>query len=148
TSARPPLGQGSRTPQGTAGLRQAAWARLLRQPGLQRADAAVDHRRDSARDCGGEVCREGRRSRAVGSDRRLPGTSRSVLEGERNMRKRITFALLVVLVAPLALVGCGQTKADVASHNLSVAAEQFQVARRIVAINGITDKYLLEIVGY
>ena len=37
--------------------------------------------------------------------------------------------------------------ADVASSNLSRAAEQFEVNRRIVFFNGITDKYLLEIQG-
>jgi len=35
----------------------------------------------------------------------------------------------------------------VASRNLSVAAEQFEIQRRVVFFNGITDKYLLEITG-
>ena len=43
---------------------------------------------------------------------------------------------------------CGKTDADVAAHNISVAAEQFEVARNIVGINGITDKYLWEVTGY
>ncbi len=46
----------------------------------------------------------------------------------------------------LGLSGCS-SDADVASHNLSVAADNFEIQRRIVFINGITDKYLLEIVG-
>jgi hypothetical protein len=50
-------------------------------------------------------------------------------------------------LAAIVLGGCA-TDADVASQNLSTAAEQFEVNRRIVFINGITDKYLLEIVGY
>ena len=50
-------------------------------------------------------------------------------------------------LAAIVLGGCA-TDADVASRNLSTAAEQFEVNRRIVFINGITDKYLLEIVGY
>lgn len=37
--------------------------------------------------------------------------------------------------------------ADNASRNLSTAAEQFEVNRRIVFINGITDQYLLTIEG-
>lgn len=57
--------------------------------------------------------------------------------------KRILFALLLVSVL---LVGCSE--ADVASNNVSRQADQFQVMRRIVFVNGITDKYLLEIVGY
>lgn len=39
------------------------------------------------------------------------------------------------------------SKADVASHNLSKAAEQFEIERRIVFFNGITDKYLLTVEG-
>lgn len=50
------------------------------------------------------------------------------------------------LLATLALAGCA-SDADVASENLSTAAEQFEVNRRIVFFNGITDKYLLEIQG-
>jgi len=44
------------------------------------------------------------------------------------------------------LVGCS-SDADVASHNLSKAADNFEVQRRIVFVNGITDKYLLAIEG-
>jgi hypothetical protein len=45
------------------------------------------------------------------------------------------------------LGACGDTDADVASHNLSKAAEQFEIERRVVFFNGITDKYLLLIEG-
>jgi hypothetical protein len=48
----------------------------------------------------------------------------------------------------LGLTGCGKSDADVAAHNISVEAEQFKVARRIVFFNGITDKYLAEVDGY
>ena len=37
--------------------------------------------------------------------------------------------------------------AEVASRNLSTAADQFEVTRRIVFFNGITDTYLLTIEG-
>lgn len=37
--------------------------------------------------------------------------------------------------------------ADVASENLSKAADNFEINRRIVFINGITDKYLMVIEG-
>lgn len=46
----------------------------------------------------------------------------------------------------MTLAGC--TAADTASHNLSEAADNFEVNRRIVFFNGITDTYLLEIQGY
>jgi hypothetical protein len=56
--------------------------------------------------------------------------------------------LLLLLLIPLfVLTGCS-TDADVASSNISKAAEQFEIARRIVFFNGITDKYLLVIEGY
>ena len=61
------------------------------------------------------------------------------------MKKLIALAALPVMV----LVGsaCTDSKADVASHNLSKAAEQFEIERRIVFFNGITDKYLLTVEG-
>ena len=66
------------------------------------------------------------------------------------MRKKFTILILALMLGALTVVfsGCGQSDADVAAHNLSVKAEQFQVARRIVFFNGITDKYLAEITGY
>jgi len=66
------------------------------------------------------------------------------------VRKKLALcgALLALLVAPMLTAGCGPSDADVAAHNLSVAAEQFEIPRHIVGINGITDKYLFEVVGY
>lgn len=60
-------------------------------------------------------------------------------------QKKIALALIGIASA-VTLSACG-SDADVAAHNLSVAAEQFEVNRRIVFFNGITDKYLLEITG-
>ena len=61
-------------------------------------------------------------------------------------------SILVALVAMAALTmgvtACGQSKADVAAHNLSQKAEAFQIPRRIIFINGITDKYLATVTGY
>lgn len=39
------------------------------------------------------------------------------------------------------------TDADVASHNLSKAADMFEIERRVVFYNGITDSYMLTIEG-
>lgn len=61
------------------------------------------------------------------------------------MKKLISLALLPVFV--LAGAACFTSKADIASENLSKAAENFEVQRRIVFFNGITDKYLLTIEG-
>lgn len=55
-------------------------------------------------------------------------------------------ALAVAGLSVLGLAGCS-TEADTTSYNLSQEAEKFQIDRRIVFINGITDKYLLEIEG-
>lgn len=61
------------------------------------------------------------------------------------MRKAILATLIAV---PLMLVlGACERSADVASKNLSKAADEFEVQRRIVFVNGITDKYLLIIEG-
>lgn len=62
-----------------------------------------------------------------------------------NITTTITLAALAAVSAGV-LAGCS-SDADVASKNLSLAAEQFEVNRRIVFFNGITDKYLLEING-
>jgi hypothetical protein len=58
-----------------------------------------------------------------------------------NMKK-----VIAVLVTALALSGCG-SDADVASENLSKAADNFEIERRIVFFNGITDTYLMTIEG-
>jgi uncharacterized lipoprotein NlpE involved in copper resistance len=54
--------------------------------------------------------------------------------------------VIAVLIAILVLTGC-EREADVASRNVSVAADQFEVQRRVVFFNGITDTYLLSIEG-
>lgn len=63
------------------------------------------------------------------------------------MKFRILIMSVVALTAGGLLTGCSQD-ADIASENLSKAADNFEVSRRVVFFNGITDKYLLEIRGY
>jgi hypothetical protein len=58
---------------------------------------------------------------------------------------KLTKLALPALLALGALAGC--TDADIASSNLSKAADQFQIVRRIVFYNGITDSYMLTIEG-
>ncbi|QZA70197.1 hypothetical protein 278BB001_46 [Bacillus phage 278BB001] len=60
------------------------------------------------------------------------------------MKKKLV-TLFVGLVAVVSLVGC--TEADTVSENLSKSADSFEVQRRVVFFNGITDKYLLTIEG-
>lgn len=40
------------------------------------------------------------------------------------------------------------TDADIASQNISTAADQFEINRRIVFYNGITNEYILTIEGF
>jgi hypothetical protein len=55
-------------------------------------------------------------------------------------------ALIIAGLSALsALAGCND--ADVASRNLSTAADNFQINRRIVFYNGITGEYMLTIEG-
>jgi hypothetical protein len=56
--------------------------------------------------------------------------------------KKILFVMVVLV---LLLASCSD--ADVASENLSKAADQFEINRRIVFYNGITGEYILEIQG-
>lgn len=58
----------------------------------------------------------------------------------------IVAILIALALSAMAIGGCA-SDADVASDNVSKAAEQFEVQRRIVFFNGITDRYLLVIEG-
>lgn len=56
--------------------------------------------------------------------------------------------LFIVAFAATALVAACERPADVASRNLSMAADNFEVMRRVVFYNGITDAYILEVTGF
>ena len=51
-----------------------------------------------------------------------------------------------LLAAVFGMAGCS-SDATIASQNLSKAADMFEIDRRIVFLNGITDTYLLSIEG-
>jgi hypothetical protein len=55
--------------------------------------------------------------------------------------------IIVGIMALISLVGCTSSEADTVNHNLSKSADSFEVERRIVFVNGITDKYLFTIEG-
>lgn len=60
------------------------------------------------------------------------------------MTKALKFA-----VAALALAGLAAcSDADVASSNISQAADKFEINRRVVFYNGINGEYILTIEGY
>lgn len=60
--------------------------------------------------------------------------------------KRKIAAVLAGVALVLGISAC-ESDADVASRNLSTAAEQFEVQRLIVGINGITDEVLFSVEG-
>lgn len=60
------------------------------------------------------------------------------------MNKYLTLAILPLM--GIALAGC-PNDADVASRNISQAADNFEINRRIVFYNGITGEYILVIEG-
>lgn len=60
------------------------------------------------------------------------------------MKKLI--AIAGAAIALLIVTGC-ENDATIANKNLTTAADNFEVERRIVFVNGITDKYILEVVG-
>lgn len=59
------------------------------------------------------------------------------------MKRAIKFIGVLSVVA--SVTAC--TDADVASHNLSRAADNFEISRRIIFYNGITGEYMLTIEG-
>lgn len=61
-------------------------------------------------------------------------------------RKGVAAAIGATLAVSV-LAGCSSA-ADTTSYNLSQAAENFEVMRKISFINGISDKILLEVEGY
>ena len=62
------------------------------------------------------------------------------------MTRKPVIALLA-LAAALPLAAC-TSEADTANDNLSKAAENFEVPRRIVGLNGITDEVLFSVEGF
>ena len=53
----------------------------------------------------------------------------------------------LLLLSVLALSACDVNDADVASRNVSKAADNFESQRRFVFYNGITGEFMLEITG-
>ena len=59
-----------------------------------------------------------------------------------NKIKQIVLLIVFVFIA----AGCS-TDAEIASHNVSKAADQFEIVRRVVFYNGITNDYILSVEG-
>jgi len=54
--------------------------------------------------------------------------------------------IAIAALAALTLTAC-QDDATIASRNISKAADMFEIERRVVFLNGITDRYILTIEG-
>lgn len=60
------------------------------------------------------------------------------------MKKKILVVILVCLV----IIGCtGCRQSEKVNYNMSKEADNFNVIRRVVAINTVTDKPLIEVIG-
>lgn len=62
------------------------------------------------------------------------------------MKTFVCMSLLMIVCGSVA-IACGSSNADTASKNISTEAENFKVQRRIVGVNGITDKIEFEVEG-
>jgi len=56
-------------------------------------------------------------------------------------------SIIFAIVAVLAIAGCTDDDARIATANLTKAADNFEINRRVVFYNGITDTYILSIEG-
>jgi len=61
--------------------------------------------------------------------------------------KKLSMLFGVLLMAGVLLLSGCDTDANIASRNLSKAADMFEINRRIVFYNGITDTYILSVEG-
>lgn len=59
---------------------------------------------------------------------------------------KMKYTLLLIILMLLVLSGC-MDDAQIASQNLVRSADNFEIDRRVVFFNGITDEYLLVIEG-
>lgn len=56
-------------------------------------------------------------------------------------------ATLLMCFTLIGLTACDVNDADVASRNISQAADNFEINRRVVFYNGFTDTYILTVEG-
>lgn len=62
------------------------------------------------------------------------------------MNNKTMLILLILMISSIFISGCARSSQRVA-YNLDYQAEEFELTRRIIAINGFTDKPIFEIVG-
>jgi len=64
----------------------------------------------------------------------------------KNQSTKTGLTLPFIIIGLLSAAGCS-TDAQIAASNLSKAADMFEIDRRIVFYNGITDSYILTVEG-
>lgn len=72
---------------------------------------------------------------------------RHQIKKKDKVMKKFLLILFIVFGLMISVASCN-SPADTASTNLSTQADQFQINRRIVFYNGITNDYILVIEGY
>lgn len=66
---------------------------------------------------------------------------------KRNLKLASTLLVATLAVGPALVLTACNNDADLVSQNLSTAADNFQINRRIVFYNGFTGEYILTIEG-
>lgn len=61
--------------------------------------------------------------------------------------KKVLMLVMIAILGVIVFAGC-ESDAAVASRNLSRGADQFEIFRRAVFYNGITNEYILVVEGY
>jgi hypothetical protein len=63
------------------------------------------------------------------------------------MKKGFVVLMLAMALFVIVFSGC-ESDAAIAARNVSQAADNFEIYRRVIFVNGITDNYLLLVEGY
>lgn len=61
--------------------------------------------------------------------------------------KKLLLLIAIIATTSTTFYSCLEDS-QVVSNNISVAAHQFEIYRRVVFYNGITDTYILQVEGY
>lgn len=84
---------------------------------------------------------------AADTERRFISRAVSLKNNAKELKRKEEGMKTILGAAAVAILVAGCSDADVASKNLSKAADNFEVTRRIVFYNGITGAYMLTIEG-
>ena len=63
------------------------------------------------------------------------------------MNKKVLGVIAALFAALMVLTGCGGSNAQTVNENISTAADNFEVQRKIVGVNGLTNTIAFEVEG-